>query len=73
VLSSTGTDMELQGTSCDLGKDFGMSAQVHGKIHIVDPTHGTGTFDITLTGNGQTITGHTSYTGKWVQASCTSD
>ena len=73
VLSATATDMEVKGTSCDLGKDFGMSAEVHGKIHVVDPTDGTGTFDITLTGNGQTITGHTSYIGKWVSANCPTD
>jgi hypothetical protein len=73
VLSSTGTDMEFQGSGCDLGKDFGMTANVHGKIHVVDPQNGTGSFDITLNGRGQTITGHASYTGKWVGASCSEE
>jgi hypothetical protein len=53
-----------------MGKDMGMTATVHGKIHIIDSTDGTGSFDITMTGNGQTITGHGSYVGKWVAANC---
>ena len=73
VLSSTGTDMEVQGSGCELGKDFGMTANVHGKIHVLDPQNGTGSFDITLTGNGQTISGHASYTGKWVGSSCSEE
>ena len=70
VLSSTGTDMEVRGTSCDLGKDWGMTADVHGKIHVVDSENGTGSMEITLTGNGQTLNGHASYTGKWLGAAC---
>lgn len=70
VLKSTGTDMELQGTSCDMGKEWGMTSEVHGTIHVSDPEDGTGSFTVTLTGNGQTITGHAAYTGKWTSASC---
>jgi hypothetical protein len=70
VVSSNGTDMDVRGNSCEMGKDMGMTADVHGKIHIVDPENGTGSFDITVTGNGQTIQGHASYVGKWVGASC---
>lgn len=70
VINSTGTDMEIQGTACKTGAQFGMTAEAHGKIHIVDPQHGTGFFDVTLTGNGETIRGHASYTGKWVAPSC---
>jgi len=70
VLTSTGTDMEVRGTSCDMGRDYGMTAVVHGRIHVLDPKDGTGSFDITMSGNGQTVTGHASYTGKWVGASC---
>ncbi|MBZ5722709.1 MAG: DUF3617 domain-containing protein [Acidobacteriia bacterium] len=70
VLNSTGTDMEVRGTSCNLGKDFGMTAEVHGKIHVLDSENGTGSFAVTLTGNGQTMNGHALYTGKWVGASC---
>ena len=73
VLSSTGTEMEVQGTSCELGKNYGMTADVHGKIHVQDSENGTGTMEITLTGNGQTMHGNASYTGKWIGATCPAD
>ncbi|HEY0747607.1 MAG TPA: DUF3617 family protein [Steroidobacteraceae bacterium] len=70
VLSSTGTDMEVKGTSCDFGKEYRMTADVHGKIHVVDSENGTGSQDIILNGNGLVVTGHATYTGKWIGASC---
>jgi Protein of unknown function (DUF3617) len=70
VLNSSGSDMEVRGTSCDFGKDYGMKADVHGKIHVLDSENGTGSMAITLTGNGQTMNGNASYTGKWIGASC---
>jgi hypothetical protein len=72
VLNSTGTDMEVRGSSCDMGRDYGMTAEAHGTIHILDSENGTGSFAVTLTGNGQTMNGHASYTGKWISASCSS-
>lgn len=73
VVHSTGTDMEVRGTGCDLGKEFAMQADVHGTIHVVDSENGTGSFSVTLTGNGQTMHGHANYTGKWVAATCPAD
>lgn len=73
VLTSTDTDMEVRGTSCDMGREFGMTAEVHGRIHVLDPEDGTGSFDITMTGNGQTFTGHAAYTGKWVGSVCSAE
>jgi hypothetical protein len=70
VSKSTGTDMEVRGTSCDFGDLPGMTAEIQGTIHAVDPENGTGTFTINLTGNGQTMHGHASYVGKWIGASC---
>jgi hypothetical protein len=70
VLKSTGTDMEVQGTSCDMGKEFGMTSEVHGTIHVSDSEDGSGSFVITLTGNGQSMHGRAAYTGKWTSASC---
>ena len=70
VLNSNGSDMEVQGTGCDLGKDYGMTSDVHGKIHILDAENGTGSMDLTLTGNGQTVKGTASYAGKWIRESC---
>ena len=70
ALNSNGTDMGVQGKSCQFGKEYGMTADVEGKIHVIDSQDGTGSFDITLTGNGQTMKGHATYTGKWIGASC---
>jgi uncharacterized protein DUF3617 len=70
AVNSTGTDMDVRATGCDLGKDYGMTAEVHGKIHVLDSEHGTGSMEVILTGNGQTMNGHASYTGKWIAPTC---
>ncbi len=70
AVKSDGSDMELQGDSCDLGKALGMAADVKGTIHVIDPQDGTGTFDVVLTGNGQTMHGHAEYKGQWVAPTC---
>jgi hypothetical protein len=70
VVTSTGTDMEVRGTSCNMGSELGMTAEVHGQIHVLDSENGTGSFDITMNGNGHEITGHATYTGKWVGSTC---
>jgi hypothetical protein len=70
VLNSTSTDMAVQGTGCQMGSEYGLTTQIQGQIHMVDPQDGTGQMTITLSGNGQTATGQASYTGKWVAASC---
>lgn len=73
VLSSTGADMEVQGKSCSFGKTaqgYQATADVHGKIHVVDSEHGTGSMTVTLNFNGQTMNGRADYTGKWVGATC---
>jgi hypothetical protein len=66
--TSNGTDMQVQGSSCQMGN--GMTAQAQGTIHVVDSQDGTGSFDVTVTGNGQTMHGHATYTGKWLGATC---
>lgn len=71
VLNSNGTDMEVQGTC---GRDANrMSMQMHGKIHAVDSENGTGSVDVTLTGNGMNAKGHADYTGKWMNGTCSSE
>lgn len=62
--------MEVQATGCGLGKDYGMTGEIHGQIHVQDSEHGTGSMTISLTGNGQSIHGVATYTGVWVRASC---
>lgn len=73
AVNSTGTDMDVQATGCGLGRNYGMTANIHGKIHVLDSEHGTGSMVITVTGNGQTMNGHGSYTGKWIAPSCPAD
>lgn len=68
VLNSTPNDMEVKGTNC-MGMQ-GMTAEAQGKIHLTDAKDGTGSFDITMSGNGQTLMGHATYTGKWIGATC---
>jgi len=69
VVTSTATDMDIKGTGCNVGMN-GMTAEVRGKIHLLDSKNGTGAFDISMSGNGQSLTGHASYTGKWVNSAC---
>jgi hypothetical protein len=68
VVNSTSSDMELQASGCSFGN--GMTADAHGHIHIQDSENGTGSMMLTVTGNGQTMHGVATYTGKWVSASC---
>ena len=70
VLNSSATDMELKGTGCALGRNDDMKANVHLKLHVVDPEHVTGSGEWTGTGNGQSISGSASGSGKLVSASC---
>jgi hypothetical protein len=70
VLNSTTTDMELRGTGCDFDNDSGITADIHGQIHVLDSENGTGSMTLTLNANGQTMHGLASYTGKWISASC---
>ena len=70
VVRSTGTDMEVRGTSCEMGKEYDMTSEVHGVIHVLDAENGTGSFDIVMTRNGQKISGHATYKGQWVGSSC---
>jgi hypothetical protein len=54
--------------SCHIGKHYGMTAEVHGKTHVLDSQDGTGSFSVTLTGNGQAMNGNATCTGKWIDA-----
>jgi hypothetical protein len=72
VLSSNGTDMEVQG-KCSAANNNDMSLQMHGKIHAVDSEDGTGSVDVTLSGNGMNAKGHGDYKGKWIGATCPAD
>lgn len=70
VLNSTGTDMEVKGTSCALGREQGMTTNVHLKLHVVDSEHVTGTGDWSGSGNGQSMSGNATGSAKWLSSSC---
>lgn len=72
ALSSTGTDMDVQATSCKFGDNdkYPTTADLHGHITMSDSEHGTGKFDVTMNAMGQTMHGTATYTGTWVGATC---
>jgi hypothetical protein len=70
VIKSNSSDMEAKGTSCDAGKNQGMSTDVHYKLHAVDSEHVNGSGDWTASGEGQSMSGSVTGSGHWVSASC---
>lgn len=73
VLKSTGTDVDVQAKGCEAGN--GMTADGHGKFHMVDSGHLTGTMDVTFNGNtpfgnNGSVHMHADYTSNWIGASC---
>jgi len=70
IQNSTGTDMELQGSSCAAGRNEGMKTDVAVKLHVIDPENVSATMQGSSTGNGRTMNFTGSYTGKWVNSSC---
>lgn len=73
TVSSTGSDMEVQGT-CSLNNNEGnASMQMHGKIHVLDSEHGTGSMKASVNFNGQAMNYTVDFTGKWIGASCPAD
>jgi len=76
VLKSTGTDVDVQATGCDVSN--GMTAEGHGKFHMVDSGHLTGSMDVTFSGNtpfgdSGSVHMHADYTSNWIGASCPAD
>ncbi len=73
VLNSTGSDMEVKGTSCSLDREQGIKANVHLKLHVVDPEHVNGSGDWTADGNGLSMSGNATGSGKWISANCSGE
>jgi hypothetical protein len=73
VVTSTGSDIEITGTSCELGKEYGMNTNVDLKLHAVDTENVKASMQGTSTGNGQTMNVSGTFTGKWMGSRCTSD
>jgi hypothetical protein len=73
ILNSTSSDMEVKGTSCSFGRNQEMKANVHLKLHVVDSEHVNGSGDWTASGNGMSMSGNATGTGKWVSATCSAE
>jgi|SRR5689334_663895 len=70
VVTATGSDMEIKGTSCDLGKEYGMNTSVDLKLHAVDSENVKASMQGTSTGNGQTVNVNGTFSGKWEGSNC---
>jgi Protein of unknown function (DUF3617) len=70
VVSSTASDMEVRGSSCAAGKDYGMDTKVDIKFHAVDSENVKASLQGTATGNGQTMNFQGTYAGKWIGSDC---
>jgi len=70
VLKSTSSDLEVSGTSCQAGRNQGLSTQVEVKVHAIDSEHVRAIVHGTGIGNRVNATLDGNYTGKWVGATC---
>ncbi len=73
VVTSTASDIEIKGTSCELGKEYGMNTNVDVKLHAVDSENVKASMQGTSTGNGQTVNVSGAFTGKWMGSSCSAN
>jgi hypothetical protein len=73
VRKSTNSDLEVGGTSCQAGKNQGLSTEVEVKVHAIDSEHVKATVHGTGTGNGVNATLDGNYTGKWIGETCPAD
>ncbi|MGA2963975.1 MAG: DUF3617 domain-containing protein [Candidatus Korobacteraceae bacterium] len=70
VLSSTGSEMEVRGTSCAAGRDQGMQTDIHIKVQALDSENVKASAEGTATGNGHTVNISNTFSGKWIGATC---
>ncbi|MFI5115410.1 MAG: DUF3617 family protein [Terriglobales bacterium] len=70
LVSSSSSEMEVRGTSCEAGKNQGMETNVHLKIHALDSENVKASLKGKATGNGQTMSLDGTYTGKWLSSTC---
>ena len=73
VVTSTGSDLELHGSSCRAGRNGGADSEVDLKFHAVDSEHVRATMHGTQTGNGMNATLDGDYTAKWIASICPAD
>jgi len=65
--------MEARGTECNLGKEQGMSSEIHIKIYVVNSEAVNATFDGSAAQNGHTFTLNGTHTAKWLAPTCPAD
>ncbi len=70
VVSSTSSQMEIRGASCEAGRNQGMETDVSVKVYALDSEHVRASVQGTSAGNGHTVNINNTYTGKWISASC---
>jgi hypothetical protein len=71
TLTSTGSDMAVHGTICRAnGNNDGTTAEANVSIHAIDSENATGSVQVNMVGNGQTVNSSATFTGKWVGATC---
>lgn len=73
VLKSTASDTDVQAKGCQAGN--GMTAEGHGKFHLANSGHLTGTMDVTFSGNtpfggNGPVQMHTDFNSTWIGATC---
>jgi hypothetical protein len=73
VVNSTGTDMEVRGTSCEIDREQGIAANVVLNLHVVDSEHVNGSGGWTANGNGLSMSGKATGSGKWIAATCSAE
>jgi hypothetical protein len=70
ILTSTGSEVEAQGSSCAAANDNGMTTNIHLKVQAVDSENVKGDGQMTITGNGRTMNTDFTLASKWISASC---
>ena len=70
IATSTASDLEMRATMC---RTNDMIGDIDVKIHVIDSGNSTGTVQFNAAGNGQSVAGNSTLTGKWIGATCTAN
>jgi hypothetical protein len=76
TLTSNGSSMQINGTACQISDGNGRTAtgQVNVSITASDSQTASGSIQFAMSGpNGQSMSMNSSFTGKWVSATCSPD
>jgi hypothetical protein len=70
VVTSTRSEREMHGSSCEVGESEGMKTDIDMKLQVVDSENVKASLEGTATGNGHTVNINGAYTGKWIGPAC---